>query len=30
MLKEFNHFAMRGNIVDMTVGIIIGTASGDS
>ena len=30
MLKEFKDFAMRGNVVDMAVGIIIGTAHGDS
>jgi len=28
MLKEFKAFAMRGNVVDMAVGIIIGTAFG--
>jgi large conductance mechanosensitive channel len=28
MLKEFKEFAMRGNMVDMAVGIIIGTAFG--
>ena len=28
MLKEFKDFAMRGNVVDMAVGIIIGTAFG--
>ena len=28
MLKEFRDFAMRGNLVDMAVGIIIGTAFG--
>jgi len=26
MLKEFREFAMRGNVVDMAVGIIIGAA----
>ena len=26
MVKEFKDFAMRGNVVDMAVGIIIGTA----
>jgi large conductance mechanosensitive channel len=26
MLKEFNEFALRGNVVDMAVGIIIGAA----
>lgn len=28
MLDEFKKFAMRGNVVDMAVGIIIGTAFG--
>ncbi len=28
MLKEFREFAMRGNVVDMAVGIIIGSAFG--
>ena len=28
MLKEFKTFAMRGNVVDMAVGIIIGGAFG--
>jgi large conductance mechanosensitive channel len=28
MLKEFRDFAMRGNVVDMAVGIIIGAAFG--
>ena len=28
MLKEFQEFAMRGNVVDMAVGIIIGGAFG--
>ncbi len=28
MLKEFKQFAMRGNVVDMAVGIIIGGAFG--
>ncbi len=28
MWKEFREFAMRGNVVDMAVGIIIGTAFG--
>jgi hypothetical protein len=27
MLKEFKEFAMRGNVLDMAVGIIIGAAS---
>jgi large conductance mechanosensitive channel len=28
MFKEFKEFAMRGKVVDMTVGIIIGAAFG--
>ncbi|HQF41797.1 MAG TPA: large conductance mechanosensitive channel protein MscL, partial [Ignavibacteriaceae bacterium] len=28
MIKEFKEFAMRGNVVDMAVGIIIGGAFG--
>ena len=28
MLKEFKEFAMRGNVVDLAVGIIIGAAFG--
>ena len=28
MLKEFREFAMRGNVLDMAIGIIIGTAFG--
>jgi large conductance mechanosensitive channel protein len=28
MMKEFKDFAMRGNVVDMAVGIIIGAAFG--
>ncbi|HQH11743.1 MAG TPA: large conductance mechanosensitive channel protein MscL, partial [Candidatus Sumerlaeota bacterium] len=28
MLKEFKKFAMRGNVVDMAVGIIVGGAFG--
>jgi len=28
IIKEFKDFAMRGNVVDMAVGIIIGTAFG--
>jgi large conductance mechanosensitive channel len=28
MLKEFREFAMKGNVVDMAVGIIIGAAFG--
>ena len=27
-LKEFREFAMRGNVVDMAVGVIIGGAFG--
>ncbi len=30
MLKEFKEFAMRGNVVEMAVGIIIGAAFGKS
>lgn len=26
MLKEFREFAMRGNVVDLAVGVIIGAA----
>jgi len=26
MLKDFKEFAMRGNVIDMAVGIIIGAA----
>ena len=29
MLKEFKEFAMKGNVVDMAVGIIIGAAFGN-
>ncbi len=29
MFKEFREFAMRGNVVDMAVGIIIGAAFGE-
>jgi large conductance mechanosensitive channel len=29
MLKEFKAFAMRGNLLDMAVGIILGTAFGN-
>jgi large conductance mechanosensitive channel len=29
MLKEFREFAMRGNIVDLAVAVIIGTAFGN-
>jgi len=28
MLKEFKEFAMKGNVIDMAVGIVIGTAFG--
>ncbi|MGP1347258.1 MAG: large-conductance mechanosensitive channel protein MscL [Phycisphaerales bacterium] len=28
LLKEFGDFAMRGNVIDMAVGIVIGTAFG--
>ncbi|MBP1600605.1 MAG: large conductance mechanosensitive channel protein, partial [Acidobacteria bacterium] len=28
MLKEFKEFAMKGNVLDMAVGIIIGGAFG--
>lgn len=28
ILKEFKEFAVKGNVIDMTVGIIIGTAFG--
>ena len=28
MLKEFREFVMRGNVVDMAVGIVIGAAFG--
>jgi len=28
MMKEFKHFAMRGNVMDMAIGIIIGAAFG--
>ena len=28
MLKEFREFAMRGNVVDLAVGVIIGAAFG--
>jgi len=30
MLEEFKKFAMRGNVVDMAVGIVIGGAFGKS
>jgi hypothetical protein len=28
MLKEFKEFAMRGNVMDMAIGIVIGAAFG--
>ena len=28
MLKEFKEFAMRGNVMDMAIGIILGSAFG--
>ena len=28
MLKEFREFAMRGNVLDMAIGIILGAAFG--
>ena len=28
MLKEFKEFAMKGNVIDMAIGIIIGAAFG--
>lgn len=28
MLKEFREFAMRGNVIDLAIGVIIGTAFG--
>ena len=28
MLKEFKEFAMRGNVIDMAIGIILGAAFG--
>ena len=28
MLKEFKEFAMRGNVIDLAVGVILGTAFG--
>ena len=30
MLKEFKEFAMRGNVVDLAIGAIIGAAFGGS
>jgi large conductance mechanosensitive channel len=29
MLKEFREFALRGNAVDLAIGVIIGAAFGD-
>ena len=29
-IKEFREFAMRGNVVDLAVGVIIGAAFGDT
>ena len=28
MLKEFREFAMRGNVLDLAIGIVIGSAFG--
>ena len=28
MLKEFKEFALRGNVVDLAIGIVIGAAFG--
>src|SRR5687767_5384248 len=28
MLKEFKNFALRGNVIDMTVGVVVGGAFG--
>ena len=28
LLKEFKEFAMRGNVIDMAVGVVIGAAFG--
>jgi large conductance mechanosensitive channel len=28
MLKEFKEFAMRGNVIDLAVGVVIGAAFG--
>lgn len=28
MLKEFREFAMRGNVIDLAVGVVIGAAFG--
>ena len=30
MLKEFKEFALRGNVLDMAIGIILGVAFGRS
>jgi large conductance mechanosensitive channel protein len=30
MIKEFKEFAMRGNVLDMAVGIIIGAGVGQN
>ena len=30
MLKEFRDFAMKGNVLDMAIGVIIGGAFGKS
>ena len=30
LLKEFKEFAMKGNVIDMAVGIIVGAAFGDA
>lgn len=30
IIKEFREFAMRGNVVDLAVGVIIGAAFGKS
>lgn len=30
LLKEFREFAMRGNVVDLAIGVIIGLPSGKS
>ena len=30
MLKEFREFALKGNVVDLAVGVIIGAASAGS
>ena len=28
LLKEFREFAMKGNVIDLAVGVVIGTAFG--